>query len=103
MKYNWMVGLLGWILLALGSCGPEETSVLQGTVLGPDNRFCACCGGYLIIVDQFTYRFFDSDLPVGNTTLQGATFPLDVDLRFENESDFCNNIDRISIQEISRR
>lgn len=103
MKYNWMVGLLGWILLALSSCGPEQNSVSQGTVIGLDTRFCACCGGYLIIIDQFTYRFFDSDLPTGNTTLQGATFPLDVDLRFSNESDLCNGIDRISVQEMSRR
>lgn len=98
-----MVVLLGLLLLALSSCGTEENSVSQGTVLGPDTRFCACCGGYLIIVDQFTYRFFDSDLPAGNTTLQGAAFPLDVDLRFSNESDLCNNIDRISIQEMSKR
>lgn len=101
MKYNWIGWMLGLALLVMGSCNDEDSSIVKGTVLGPDTRFCSCCGGYLIIVDQFTYRFFDSDLPSGNTVLQGASYPLDVELRFENESDFCNNIDRISIQEMS--
>lgn len=103
MRYNWMGWLLGMALLALGSCNNEENSIAQGTITGLDNRFCACCGGYLIIIDQFTYRFFESDLPAGNTTLDGATFPLEVELRFENESDFCTDIDRISIQEMKRK
>lgn len=103
MKYNWMGWLLGIALLTLASCGNEDSGVVEGTIIGIDNTLCPCCGGYLIIIDQFTYRFFDSDLPVGNTVLQGAVFPLDVELRFEQESDLCNNIDRISIQEITER
>lgn len=103
MKYNFICFLIGTVLLALGSCNNEGKSVSQGTILGVDNRFCACCVGYLIVIDRVTYRFLESDLPKGSTILKGATYPLNVELRFEKEGDLCNDIDRISIQEMKKR
>ncbi len=103
MKYNWIGWLLGLALLMLASCNDDDNNISEGTIVGPDNTLCACCGGYKIVVDQFTYRFFDDDLPSGSTILQGAIFPLRVELRFEQESDLCNGIDRITIEEIKKK
>ena len=102
MKRNWSAGFFGLALLALASCNQEDNSIKDGSIVGPDNTLCPCCGGYLIVIDQFTYRFFDGDLPSGSTVLNNPTYPIEVELRFEQESDLCNGIDRISIEEIKK-
>jgi hypothetical protein len=102
IKHNWKGGLLGLCLLALASCNQEDNSIKEGRIVGTDNTLCPCCGGYLMVIDQFTYRFFESDLPSGSTVLDNPTYPIDMELRFEQESDLCNGVDRISIEEIKK-
>jgi hypothetical protein len=89
-----------FLALSFSSCDDAATTVTTGRIIGKDPAACACCGGYLIIIDNFTYRFFDSDLPAGTTFLNGATFPVTVEIDYEQQSDLCNNMDRISISQI---
>ena len=60
-------------------------------------------GGYLIFINNGTYRFFQADLPAGSTILNGASFPIKVELRWENQNDVCNSISRIAISEITKK
>lgn len=96
------IAILFFTLLTItfSSCDDSSSSVITGQIVGKDIAACACCGGYLVFIDNFTYRFFEADLPAGTTLLNGATFPIDVEIEFENQSDLCNGIDRISISRI---
>lgn len=94
------VPFLFLLLLGTSSCNKNEDNRSSGTILREDNAVCACCGGYIIVINRFTYRFFAEDIPNGNTLLDGATFPLDVLVRFENEGTDCNGINRIKLQSL---
>lgn len=85
-----------------GNCTTADT-LPQGKILGIDRTACPCCGGYLIVIGQLTYRFFESDLPTGSTVLQNASFPIDVELEYEDQSDLCNGLNRIVIKSIARK
>ncbi|WMX15840.1 MULTISPECIES: hypothetical protein [unclassified Aureispira] len=89
-----------FLALSFSSCDDGASSIITGQIIGKDVAACSCCGGYLILINNFTYRFFDADLPAGTTFLNNATFPITVELEFENQSNLCNNIDRISISRI---
>lgn len=90
-----------FLAISFSSCDDAASAVITGQIVGKDVAACACCGGYLIIIDKFTYRFFDADLPAGTTFLDGVrTFPITVELDYEQQSDLCNGIDRISISQI---
>lgn len=92
-----------FLAITFSSCDDSASSVITGQIVGKDVAACACCGGYLVFINNFTYRFFEADLPAGTTLLNGATFPIDVEIEFENQSDLCNGIDRISISRIVER
>ena len=93
-----------FLALSFSSCDDAASTVITGQIVGKDSAACACCGGYLILIDNFTYRFFDADLPAGTTILDGAnTFPINVEIDFDNQSNLCNGIDRITVNEITER
>lgn len=90
-----------FLSISFSSCDDAASSIITGQIVGRDSAACTCCGGYLILINNFTYRFFDSDLPAGTTFLNGANaFPITVEIEFENQSNLCNGIDRISISSI---
>jgi len=96
------------LLFCFSSCDDGANSLTVAQIVGTDPGACPCCGGYFILISNdgtpTTYRFFDADLPAGSTVLDApVTFPLDVELEWENQSDFCNGISRISIKQIARR
>jgi len=93
-----------FLTLSFSSCDDGASTVITGQIVGKDTAACTCCGGYLVLIDNFTYRFFDADLPDGTTFLDGTnTYPIDVEIEFENQSNLCNGIDRISISEITEK
>lgn len=91
------------ISIVFNSCDDASNALPQGQILAKDVTACPCCGGYLIAINNFTYRFFEADLPAGTTLLDGAVFPMDVELKYEAQSDICNGIDRIVIQQIAKK
>lgn len=95
--------LFACISFTFSSCDDSGTTLVQGQIVGKDVTVCPCCGGYMVLINKFTYRFFEADLPAGSTILDGATYPLDVELEFENQSNLCNGIDQITIKQISKR
>lgn len=103
MMFTRFFGLLAvFALLTFAGCDQTEDDRRDGTILGVDNALCACCGGYLIVIDGFTYRAFESDFP-STEILDNAAFPIEVRVAFEVEGTPCNNINQIRISTIERR
>ncbi|MDO5988041.1 hypothetical protein Q4Q39_11560 [Flavivirga amylovorans] len=74
----------------------ESTAIIKGQ----DLTLCACCGGWVIEIDDITpdYRF--EMLPENsNIDLQKATFPINVKLNWEVDNT-CGGITRIIIEDI---
>lgn len=95
-------------LFCFSSCDDSANALTQAQIVSPDPGACACCGGYFILINNdgtpTTYRFFEADLPTGSTVLDApVSFPIDVELDWENQSDFCNSVSRIKINQIARR
>jgi hypothetical protein len=73
--------LLVVFMITLTFCG-KDIYLSQGTIIGPDLRMCACCGGWYILIDTTTYEF--ESLPLNSKIdLQSETFPLNVKLDWE--------------------
>jgi hypothetical protein len=72
----------------------------NATITGPDVGMCICCGGWIIKIEDMTYRF--DSIPAGsNINLQKDSFPINVKLDWQFiSSDACLN--KISIQRIAR-
>ncbi len=71
-------------------------------IIGFDASFCACCGGWLIEIDENeNLKRFDV-LPKNATIdLQNATFPLLVNLNWTKTDTYCGNgiiIDNIELR-----
>jgi hypothetical protein len=62
-----------------------------GLISGLDLALCACCGGYVIRIDDEVYRV-DSILPPHDKKLENAAFPLAVNLDWHlNAASACSN------------
>ena len=88
------------IMLNLSSCHKGIKDYMsEGTILGPDIRMCACCGGWFIKIDTTTYEF--DSLPVNSgIDLAKESFPLKVKLDWKlSERAACPDL-RIDIQRI---
>ena len=73
------------LLLAFGLtlCQRETDNYKsKGTIIGPDLRDCACCGGWYIKIDTTEYEF-DSLPKNTNIDLQRETFPINVKLDWQ--------------------
>ncbi len=81
------------ICLILTSCLKDNDFGQRGTITGPDYSLCYCCGGYLININDSTYRFFQ--LPEqNNINLENASFPIGVILEWKKHPNptLCNEI-----------
>lgn len=67
-------------ILGLSLCHKETDHYQsEGSILGPDLRDCACCGGWIIRIDSAEYEF--EYLPDhSNIDLQKEIFPVQVRL-----------------------
>lgn len=90
------------LLIFLAGCRDEGTSYKSvGTITGVDGRFCVCCGGYFIEIDNSQYRFYT--LPPGSKIdLEQETFPIKVFLNWENAGTPCGSEEIIEVQDIRK-
>ncbi len=90
------------VTLSIASCSSEEDEFRSnGTITGIDIRECACCGGYIIDIDNVTYRFFE--LPDNsNLNLENPGFPIPVRLNWIKDPNACLG-DEIIVYRIEMR
>jgi hypothetical protein len=90
-----MKKLFMWIavfaLIGIVTCKKEVASFQShGSITGQDYRMCACCGGWLITIDNKQYQF--AKLPDNSSIdLNTEKFPLTVKLDWELNSTGCPN------------
>ncbi len=85
--------------LLIDSCRKEAVWVDQGEILGGDDRYCICCGGYFIDINGETFRFYE--FPEGSDfeIAPDATFPISVNINWHATENPCLG-DEIIIDEI---
>jgi hypothetical protein len=88
------------VLFLTITCDKEENNYeSHGTITGQDYRMCACCGGWLIIIDEKQYQF--NNLPEDSgIDLNKEKFPMAVKLDWELNTTGCPNT--ITIQRIEK-
>ena len=84
---------LGCIAL---SCKNDDDSPTQfestAIISGLDLTLCACCGGWIINIDQEESARRFSELPQNATIdLENSTFPITVQLNWEASDEYCGN------------
>ncbi|MEI6274506.1 MAG: hypothetical protein WCP08_00890 [Prolixibacteraceae bacterium] len=87
-KLRWII-VLAFIFFA--TCTKERNAYMShGIISGQDFRMCACCGGWLIVIDNQQYQF--NNLPANvNINLSNEKFPLAVKLDWELNTSGCQN------------
>lgn len=101
MKVKKLLIILSLTIGVISSCEKEESYQSSGVITGPDMRFCACCGGYFIEIDDSTYNF--DDLPSSSDIdLIEDTFPIEVNLNWTNDR-ICGDIQYIEITKIAKQ
>ena len=101
LKNGFKAGLLLMVLWSCSDDQPSQEFQDQGIITGTDNRFCACCGGWFIDIQDTTYRFMT--LPEENDiNLEEGNFPILVNLDWEEAPDQCLG-DEIIILRIANR
>lgn len=86
------------ILLLMSAGCEKDDDFSTAQILGADMALCPCCGGWLIKIDNKTYRFFN--LPEdSNIDLETEIFPIDVSLEWTKDTSGCLG-DEILIFEI---
>ena len=89
------------IFIAFVSCSKDkDTFQSVGIITGYDLTMCACCGGYIIYIDDVRY-LFDSIPEGSDLNLQKETFPVTVQLDWELIKSGCPN-NRINILRIKK-
>lgn len=90
MKKAFTIGLL--ILCLCTSCGRDNTTILPmesiGIITGMDLRKCACCWGWLVDINNTTYKF--DKIPANSSLdLNNLTFPTFVKIKWRDAQDGC--------------
>jgi len=99
MKRSGLLLLL--IIVAIAACDKDNESYKSiGTITGVDVTMCACCGGYIIYIDDVRY-LFDSIPKDSDLDLQKETFPLTVKLDWQLIKSSCP-LNRINILRIKK-
>ncbi len=96
-----MLLTIGAVLAVLATCDKNDPGYSEATITGTDMRECMCCGGWYIVIDGSTYRFYT--LPAGSDLdLSKARLPLKVFVKWQKSSHPCLG-DEITINEISTK
>ena len=97
MKIRFLILCCVLLFGFLASCKQDDVTISEfestGLIIGPDLRFCACCGGWLIQVDQQENFYNFGELPENSDiNLDGATFPIEVQLNWSKDTTItCEN------------
>jgi hypothetical protein len=89
---------LVFILIACTKTNNDYKSV--GTITGGDPRMCACCGGWIIYIENVMY-LIDSIPDNSSLNLEKETFPVTVELDWQLLN-ICGSYNRISVQRIKK-
>ena len=89
----------GVLLLTFSSCTKDYKYQSEGIITGQDGRYCACCGGWFIEIEETTYRFYE--LPINSgIKLDKDNFPIQVQLNWDLKDNACMG-DEIIVSGIS--
>lgn len=91
------------VLIISVSCSKnddEKTYKSVGIIEGIDMTMCACCGGYIIKIENKTYRFQDEFPNKENLDLENL--PINVNLDWELKKDPCSSFNIITISAIEQ-
>lgn len=72
-----------------------------GTVTGEDYAMCACCGGWIIFIEEVRY-LIDSMPADSKIDLTTETFPVTVKLDWQLINNGCGEFNRITVQRIKK-
>jgi hypothetical protein len=97
------IKILATVILCfiLVTCMKDNDFGQRGIITGLDYSKCYCCGGYLIKINNSTYRF--RDLPEqNNINLENASFPIEVILEWKKHPNptLCNEIIILRIEKM---
>jgi hypothetical protein len=82
-------------------CKKEQPTEFKGIITGADLRMCACCGGYIINIQNAVYRF--GSLPENSgIDLSINSFPIYVIVSYHQKPDQCMG-DEIIIDKIRKQ
>jgi hypothetical protein len=88
MKRAGLMILLVFVVFA--SCNKDKDAYKSvGIITGADMTMCACCGGYIIYINDVRY-LFDSIPENSGIDLQKETFPLTVQLDWQLIESACH-------------
>ncbi len=83
------------------ACTPENG--VEASILGPDFRRCACCGGWFIEIADSTYRFQQfPDCSEIEGLADDVKYPIPVTIEFRVDPNPCLG-DEIFLEKLVRR
>lgn len=89
------------IFLLISCSDNQEQYQSNGEITGYDMRKCMCCGGWYILINEHTYRFYK--IPDGSDlNLDSLVFPVLVRLDWKAKDTTCLG-DEIDIIRIRKR
>ncbi len=71
------------LVITITSCKKKEDGYQKATIIGPDFRFCICCGGTFIEIGDETYRFYEK------LGFDQSELPLDVKVKWRPLETTC--------------
>jgi len=96
--------LLIFLSIILFSCSKDDEIKFESSakITGYDMRKCACCGGWLIEIEDIkAVKHFDNLPENSQIDLQNTTFPLSVNINWTETDTYCGNgviIDDITLK-----
>lgn len=86
MKKRIQIIILIFIAIACKEEGPKFDN---GMITGQDLRLCACCGGWIINIDDVNYRFQTLPPMTKDIDLYNSTYPIYVQLAWKPVKNPC--------------
>ena len=95
------VGFFLFLGIALSCENNDHEFQSTALITGTDLRYCMCCGGYLITLEDSTFNF-DSLPSASGIDLTTETFPVAVELDWSYDKK-CGSIQYIKIERIEKQ
>ena len=93
---------IAFLVFTMMACTKENDQYKSvGIITGMDGTMCACCGGWIINIEDVRY-LIDSMPDDSNLNLAKETFPVTVKLDWLLVSNGCSAFNRITVQRIKK-